>query len=304
MSRVVVTGASGNLGRALCEQLVARGHTPIALSRNPERARAKLPAGTEVAGWANPAQSPPPRDALAGSDAVINLIGEPVAQRWTDEAKQRIRSSRIDTTAQLVTGLEQLGDEERPAVLVSQSATGYYGPCGTTEVTETTPAGNDFLAGVVTDWEAAAMAAAPIMRVVLTRTGVVLTPDGGALAKMLPFFRAGIGGPVAGGHQFVPWVHVDDVVAALIFCAEDSRVSGPVNLTAPNPVDNATLSRVLGRALHRPAVLPVPGFALQLLYGEMSEMVITGQRAVPAKLRESGFTFSQTEIEPALRSVL
>jgi uncharacterized protein len=254
--------------------------------------------------WPAPDKAPPPSEALAGASAVINLIGEPVAQRWSDSAKQRIRSSRVATTTMLVTGLQQLGDEQRPAVLVSQSATGYYGPCGDAEVTESAAPGRDFLAGVVSAWEQAALAAAVNMRVVVTRTGVVLSPDGGALAKMLPFFRAGIGGPVAGGHQYVPWVHVDDVCSALIFCAQTDTLDGPVNLTAPRPVDNAELSRALGKALHRPAVLPVPGFALKLLYGEMAEMVLTGQRAVPGRLLELGFEFQQTEIEPALRSVL
>jgi uncharacterized protein len=304
MSRVVVTGASGNLGSSLCRKLVAGGHTPVALSRDPASARGRLPREAEAVAWPAPDKQPPPSEALAGASAVINLIGEPVAQRWSDSAKQRIRSSRVATTAMLVEGLQQLSDAQRPAVLVSQSATGYYGPCGSAELTESAPAGHDFLAGVVTAWEQAALAAASSMRVVVTRTGVVLSPDGGALAKMLPFFRAGVGGPVAGGHQYVPWVHVDDVCAALIFCAQTNAAQGPVNLTAPRPVDNAELSRALGKVLHRPAVLPVPGFAIKLLYGEMAEMVVSGQRAVPARLQELGFEFSQTEIEPALRSVL
>ncbi len=165
-------------------------------------------------------------------------------------------------------------------------------------------AGDDFLAGVVSAWEQEALGAQNMCRVAVTRTGVVLSPTGGALAQMLPFFRAGIGGPVAGGHQYVPWVHIDDVVGALLHCLDDHEAQGPVNVTAPRPVENAELAKALGRALHRPAVLPVPAFALKLLYGEMSEIVTTGQRAVPRRLEELGYTFHQRELEPALRDVL
>jgi uncharacterized protein (TIGR01777 family) len=263
-----------------------------------------LPQGVEAHAWADPLGSPPPPEALSGAAAVIHLLGEPVSQRWTPEAKQRIRDSRVLSTRHLVSALRALDDDLRPAVLVSQSATGYYGPRGSEQLAEDASPGNDFLAGVVRDWEREALKAAPACRVVVTRTGVVLSPDGGALAKMLPFFRAGVGGPVAGGRQYVPWIHIDDLVAALLFCVERPALAGPVNATAPRPVDNAELSKALGKALHRPAVLPVPGFALKLLYGEMSEIVTTGQRAVPKQLEQAGFGFSQPEIEPALRDVL
>jgi uncharacterized protein (TIGR01777 family) len=189
-------------------------------------------------------------------------------------------------------------------VLVSQSATGYYGPRQSEQIDEHESAGDEFLAGVVSAWEQAALAAAPTCRVVVARTGVVLSPRGGALAKMLPFFRAGIGGPVAGGRQFVPWIHIDDVIAALLFCLDNTEAEGPINLTAPRPVDNAELSRALGHALHRPAVLHVPALALRLLYGDMSEIVTTGQRVMPRRLEELHFSFGHPELEPALRDVL
>jgi uncharacterized protein (TIGR01777 family) len=189
-------------------------------------------------------------------------------------------------------------------VLVSQSATGFYGPRDDRELDEKADAGKDFLAGVVRAWEGEASAAESMLRVVETRTGVVLSTRGGAIARMLPFFRLGIGGPVAGGHQYLSWIHLDDVVGGLLFAIEDSRVSGPVNLTSPEPVTNAEFSRALGRALHRPAVLPVPAPALQLLYGEMAEVVTTGQRVVPRRLRELGFEFRFPALEPALRDVL
>jgi uncharacterized protein (TIGR01777 family) len=171
-------------------------------------------------------------------------------------------------------------------------------------VAEDATAGDDFLAEVVVAWEAEARAAGEVVRVALMRTGVVLSPSGGALATMLPFFRLGLGGPIAGGRQFVPWVHLDDVVGALLWAIEDEQLSGPFNVTAPEGATNAELSRALGRALHRPAVLPVPGLALRLLYGEMSQVVLTGVRAVPRRLTEQGFEFRHPELEPALRDVL
>jgi uncharacterized protein (TIGR01777 family) len=168
----------------------------------------------------------------------------------------------------------------------------------------TAPAGSDFLAGVVRDWEAEALAIAGQVRVVLTRTGVVLSPEGGALSKMLPFFRLGIGGPVASGRQYVAWVHLDDLVGAILCCLDDEQAVGPVNATAPAPVSNREFSRTLGRVLHRPAVLPVPSFALQLLYGEMSQIVTTGQRVMPARLGALGYKFAYPQLEPALRAAL
>ncbi len=301
--RVLVTGATGMIGRGVVAALAARGDEVVALSRDPERARALLGAGVEAHAWPEPQLTPPPQPPLERSDALVHLLGEPVAQRWSPEAKRRIRDSRILSTRQLVAALRAAGDRA-PGVLVSQSATGWYGPAGDEQLEETAPAGSDFLAGVVADWEREARAAESTTRVVCTRTGVVLSPGGGALAKMLPFFRLGIGGPVAGGRQYVPWIHLDDVIAALIHCVDDARADGPVNVTAPNPVTNAQLSRALGRALGRPAVLPVPALAIRLLYGEMATIVTTGQRAVPARLRELGFAFRHPDIEPALRDVL
>ncbi len=189
-------------------------------------------------------------------------------------------------------------------MLVSQSATGFYGPRQDETIDESAPAGDDFLAVVATSWEREAAAVADGVRVALARTGVVLSGDGGALGKMLPPFRLGVGGPVAGGRQYVPWVDRDDVVGGLLRCVDDDRARGPVNLTAPHPVTNAELSRALGRVLHRPAVMPVPALAVKLLYGEMAATVLTGQRAVPARLLELGYEFRYPEVEPALRHAL
>lgn len=304
MARIAVTGATGTIGGAVCRSLIARGDVPVALVRDPERAATSMPKGTEIRAWRDPTVTEPPGVALSGTAGVIHLLGEPISQRWTESARQRIRDSRILSTRLLVAAIGQLEPAERPPVLVSQSATGYYGPSDDRELDEQSPPGDDFLAGLVAQWEAEALGASAMTRVVTTRTGVVLSPSGGALAKMLPFFRAGIGGPVAGGRQYVPWVHIDDVVSGLLFAVDETAVSEAVNLTAPSPVTNAELSRALGHALHRPAVLPVPGFALRLLYGEMSVIVTTGQRAVPRRLEELGFAFTHREIEPALRDVL
>jgi uncharacterized protein (TIGR01777 family) len=302
--RVVITGATGTIGVALASALHARGDSVVALSRDAERGRQVVGANAEVLAWPDPLGTPAPAAALAGSDAVVHLLGEPVAQRWTDASKRRIRESRVLSTRNLVSAINALADDERPGVLVSQSATGYYGPRGDEPLDETALAGSDFLAEVVIAWEYEARQADAKLRVALTRTGVVLSPSGGALATMLPFFKLGIGGPVAGGKQYVPWIHLDDVVGALVFAVDEAEASGPINVTAPNPATNAQLSKVLGRVLHRPAVLPVPGFALKLLYGEMAEVVTTGVRARPAQLQQRGYSFAHPELEEALRDVV
>jgi uncharacterized protein (TIGR01777 family) len=302
--RVLITGATGTIGLALADQLRARGDQVIALSRDPERGQRVLGDGAEVHGWADPVGEPPPAQALRRADGVVHLLGEPIAQRWSDDAKRRIRDSRIKSTQQLVQGLAALPEGERPGVLVSQSAVGYYGARGDAALDEQSPAGHDFLAEIVVAWERAAVAAPGSMRVVYTRTGVVLSSSGGALAKMLPFFKLGIGGPVAGGKQYVPWIHLDDVVGGLICCLDEGTAVGPVNLTAPHPVTNAEMSRALGHVLGRPAVLPVPGLAVKLLYGEMAQIVTGGQRALPARLNELDYGFRHSEIEAALADVL
>jgi uncharacterized protein (TIGR01777 family) len=301
--RVLLTGATGTIGQAVAEALRTRGDRVVALSRDAERGQRLLP-GAEVHAWARPAEQAPPPEALRRVDAVVHLLGEPVAQRWTQEAKQRIRESRVLSTRRLVAALSALPDSERPQVLVSQSATGFYGSRGEAPLDEHASPGEDFLADVVVAWEHEAQTAAPRMRVVCARTGVVLSSGAGALDKMLPFFRLGVGGPVAGGRQYVPWIHLDDVVGALVHCVDRADAEGPVNVTAPQPVTNADFSRALGHALRRPAVLPVPGLAIKLLYGEMSEMVTEGQRVLPARLRELGYEFRHPEVEAALRDVL
>lgn len=303
--RIVVTGATGVIGRAVCRALTARGDQVVALSRDADRARRRLGGdAAEVHAWTAPVREPPPREALSGVSAVVNLLGGSIAQRWSERAKQEIHDSRVLCTRQLTRALRALSDAERPTVLVSQSASGFYGPHGSEDLDETSAPGRDWLARVVVEWEAEASAAADLMRVALTRTGVVLSPEGGALAKMLPFFKLGIGGPVAGGRQYISWVHLDDVVGGLLTCLDHADAEGAVNLTAPTPVTNAEFSRALGRVLGRPAVLPVPGLALRLLYGEMASIITTGQAVAPRRLQMMGYRFAQPELEPALRAVI
>lgn len=302
--RVVVTGATGTIGCPVVSALRDRGDSVVALSRDERRGRERLPADVTVGQWAEPTRQPPPADALRGADAVVHLLGERIDQRWTAPAKLRIRDSRVLSTRLLVAALGELPAEERPRTLVSQSATGVYGTQDARPLDEQAPSGDDFLAQTVVEWEGEARAADSLLRVVCTRTGVVLSPAAGALARMLPFFRLGIGGPVAGGRQFVSWVHLDDVVRAMLRCLDDDRFHGAVNVTAPAPVTNAELSRALGRVLRRPAVLPVPAFALRLLYGEMAHVVLGGQRVLPRRLLALGHTFREPELEPALRDAL
>jgi uncharacterized protein (TIGR01777 family) len=290
--RVAVTGATGTLGRAVAQALESRGDEVTQISRSAP--------GTAI--WSDPKSEQPLLDALRGRDGVVHLLGEQIAQRWSDDVKREIRDSRILATRNLVSALAELPESERPGVLVSQSGAGWYGHRGDERLDESAPAGDDFLAQLTAGWEAEARRAEELgVRVVVNRTGVVLSPQGGALQKMLPFFKAGIGGPVAGGRQYVPWVHLDDVVGAILFELDDERARGPINLTAPEPATNRELSKALGRVLRRPAIAPVPALALRVLYGEMGDIVITGQRAVPARLTELGYKFRQPELEPALR---
>ena len=303
--RVAVTGATGVIGRRAIGAMLGRGDQVSALTRDTDRGREILGGRVELHAWRDHKHAPAPADALERADAVLHLLGEPIAQRWTADAKREIRDSRVLATRSLVSTITALPEDRRPRVLVAQSATGFYGPRGEEPVDESQPAGSDFLAGVTIEWEReAAQAGSAGVRVASTRTGVVLSPSGGALEKMLPPFKLGVGGPVAGGKQYVPWIHLDDVVGAMLRCLDDERASGPVNLTAPNPATNRELASTLGRVLHRPAVVPVPGFALRGLYGEMATIVLTGQRAIPARLHELGYEFRHPDLEAALRDVL
>jgi uncharacterized protein (TIGR01777 family) len=291
--KVAVTGATGLIGARLLTALKARGDEVVVFSRSAAR-------GVQ---W-DPLAGPAPADALSGADAVVHLAGEPVAQRWNDDVKRRIRESRAIGTAHLVDGLRAA--DPRPAVLISTSASGYYGDRGDALVDESTDPGTDFLAEVCSEWERAASVASTEleMRVVVVRNGVVLDAGGGALKTMLPPFKAGVGGPVAGGRQYLPWIAADDVVGIYLAALDSEQWSGPVNASAPAPVTNAEFSRALGRALHRPAVMPVPGFALKLRFGEMATIVTASQRMVPARALALGYRFRFGDLDAALEAAL
>jgi uncharacterized protein len=297
------------IGPALLAGLQDRGAQVTVLTRDPERARADLAGEVEAVRW-DMMNEPAPTQALAGRDAVVHLAGENVAQRWTATAARAIRESRVRGTRNLIEGLRALdtavaADGARPRVLISSSAIGYYGPHADEPLDEEAPPGEDFLARVCAAWEGEAQSATQLgLRVVQVRTGIVLDRNGGALAKMLPPFKLGVGGPVAGGHQYMSWIHRDDLIGMMIAALENEEWSGPVNATAPDPVTNRDFSKLLGAVLHRPSLLPVPGLALRLLYGEMAEIVTTGARVLPAKPLMLGYSFLHPQLDEALRSAL
>lgn len=297
--RVTVTGATGRIGRRLVAALKERGDEVTALSRDPDRAAEQL--GVQAFAW-NLKEDAAPQQALAGRDAIVHLAGEDVGQRWTAAVKAEILDSRERGTRNLVHAI--LETAPRPEALICASASGYYGAHGDEIVDESAPAGDDWLAGVVARWERQAETAKTGTRTVLVRTGIVLDAGGGALKKMLPYFKAGVGGPVGGGGQYMPWIHVDDLVGVYVAAIDNVAFRGPINACVPEPVTNRDFSRALGRALHRPAVAPVPGIALKLLYGEMSQIVLTGVRMVPGRAAELGCEFRHADLDEALRSAL
>jgi uncharacterized protein (TIGR01777 family) len=300
--KVLVTGASGFIGSALCDSLLVRGDAVVGLTRDPKRARRTNP-GIEWQPW-EPTLERPPEQAFEGVDAVVNLLGEKIDQRWTDEAKRRIMESRRTGTHNLVGAIAGL--ERKPRVLVNQSAIGFYGDRGEAIVEESSEGGEGFDAEVVREWERAAREAESTgVRLVIVRTGHVLDPSDGFLAALLRPFKLGLGGPLAGGAQYVSWIHVADEVGILEWAVDDESVSGVVNATAPNPVTNRAFSKALGRALGRPAVLPVPGVTLDLMYGkEFGGVLRGGQRVLPRRALDLGYEFRHPELDEALRDLL
>jgi uncharacterized protein len=300
--RVLVTGASGLIGSALCDALLARGDEVVGLTRDPGRARPKNPTVTWHA-W-RPTTEPAPAAALEGIDGVVNLIGEEINQRLTDQAKVRIRESRIVGTRNLLEGVEASPTE--PSVFVGQSAIGYYGDRGHEIVDEETPPGEGFTAEVPIDWEAAERQAEELFdRVVIFRTGLVLSKEGGLLKQLLLPFRLGVGGPIAGGDQYMSWIHIEDVVGLFLWALDDRRAWGVINGTAPNPVTNREFSKALGRALRRPAFMPVPKFAVAALRGaELADAVAGGARVLPRRAVDLGYEFRHPDLNEALRSAL
>lgn len=299
--RITLTGATGLIGRALVPALQQRGHTVVAWVRSAERARSRLGADVVLV---EDDGSPARLDAaLAGADAVVNLAGESVlGGRWTARRRQALRASRVDLTARLVSAIRRMATP--PQVLVSGSAVGYYGNRGADLLPETAAGADDFLAQLCRDWEAAAMAASDLCRVVTLRTGVVLARDGGALALMAPAFRFGLGGAPGNGRQYMPWIHLHDMAEVIVRAVEDPRYAGPVNAVAPEPVTAAAFARAIGRALHRPVWAPLPAFALRAALGDSASVLLDSQRATPAQLTAWHHPWHFPAIDAALADLL
>jgi uncharacterized protein len=291
--RVVIAGGTGLLGSALVRDLTRDGVAVTVLTRRPRRPQQVRwdPYGS-TAEWAH---------TLDGADAVVNLVGASINRRWTAAYKRELWNSRVHPTQTLVAALKSV--RRVPAVFVSGSAVGIYGPRGDEPVTEQTPPGSDFLAKLGTQWENEALVAKPVTRVVLVRSGIVLDRDAGALPRMALPFRLFGGGRLGSGRQYISWIHRNDWTGMVRWAIANASVTGPLNATAPNPVMNMEFARTLGRVLRRPAIVPAPEFALRLALGEMADVVLGGQRVIPAVASSLGFTFQYPTLEGALRAI-
>ncbi|TVP44341.1 MAG: TIGR01777 family protein [Halomonas sp.] len=299
--RVLVTGGSGFVGQRLCQELIDKGHEVQVVSRTPHKVRDRLPSGCDIRESAQAFIDSPP-------DALINLAGEPIAaKRWSDEQKTELINSRVAATEQLVRLCEQLKENAQPLpkVVISGSAMGYYGDQGKRVVTENSLPNDEFAHRLCKQWEAAAQPLETMgIRLAIVRIGLVLEAGGGSLQKMLPPFKMGLGGRFGSGEQFMPWVHRDDLVAAMLFLLEHDTASGVFNGSAPHPVTNATFTKTLAKALNRPAIFPVPAFVLKAAFGEMSRLLLTGADMRPARLEEAGFSFQYPTLDKALEAIL
>lgn len=302
--RAIIAGGTGFQGKYLIAELAAAGYEVIVLSRNPDQYANQLPTGVRLELW--DAQSAQGWGSLAdGADAIVNLAGENMAAgRWTEKNKQVIRSSRVNAGKAIVQAIEQVVN--KPKVVIQASAVGYYQANEEQKIIEDSPAGNDFQASVCQEWESSS---APVetmgVRRVIIRTGLPLATDGGVLERFLLPFKLYAGGPIGSGKQWTPWIHMTDQVGAIRFLMENPKLSGAFNLCSPNPVTNKQMAQAIGKVMGRPAILPVPGFAMNLLFGQMAdEMLLVGWRELPDRLLKAGYQFRFPEIEPALRDLL
>ena len=300
--KVFLTGGTGFVGTTLTRELVKRGHAVTVLTRSVSTGRG-LPKGASIL-EGNPTQGGPWQEAVAGHDSVINLAGGSIFRRWTDVSKKAIRDSRILSTRNLVEALSARNGKE--TLVFSTSAVGYYGTQGDEELDERSPPGDDFLASLTKEWEAEALKAEKFgARVFLCRFGIVLGSGGGALARMTPLFKWYLGSALGNGRQQVSWIHQQDLVNAYLFLMDTEGVSGPINFTAPNPVTNKEMTRLLGEALKRPTFMPpMPGFLIRLFMGEFASVLLEGQRVIPKKLLEKGFQFQFPNLPEALANLL
>jgi uncharacterized protein (TIGR01777 family) len=300
--RILVTGATGFIGRRFVEECHVRGHNLVALSRDPEAAQRQVPLLENAHAW-NPLQELPPQQAFTGVDAVVHLAGESVTGRWTEEKKRAIRDSRVSSTANLAKAIVRL--ETKPQVMVSASAIGYYGDRGEEELTEDSVPGNDFLADVCQQWEKeSGKVEWAGVRSARVRIGIVLGPGGGALGAMLLPFKLGAGGPLGSGKQWWSWVHRDDLIGLILYLVEHADFSGSVNATAPAPARQKDFAKVLGSVLRRPALLPAPAFALKIVLGGFSAELLSSKRVLPKAAQALGFRFQHPQLEGALRQAL
>jgi len=294
-----LTGGTGFVGDALTQELVQRGHEVTLLTRSLRKVGSKPPKVSLVEG--DPTQKGEWQRSVGEHDIIINLAGASIFSRWTEDRKRNQRESRISTTRNLVDALEGKSIKS----FFSTSAIGYYGFHGDEELTEASLPGNDFLAQLALDWEKEALRAHDLgVRVVLTRFGIVLGEEGGALGQMIPLFKKGIGGPLGNGRQWFSWIHLEDLIQAFLFLVDLPEISGPVNFTSPNPVRNKGLAAALGKVLNRPAFIPAPGFMLRLVLGEFGSILLKGQKVIPQKLLQSGFQFRYPTIEKALIEIV
>jgi uncharacterized protein (TIGR01777 family) len=299
--KVFITGGTGFVGTQLTSRLTQDGHQVTILTRSSKGTRGSLPGISYLEG--DPTKKGSWQEAIKNHDAVINLAGASIFSKWTEEHKKAIRESRVNTTRNIVERIPS--PPERPFVLLSTSAVGYYGFCRDEELSEDSPPGTDFLARLAVEWEGEALKARDKgARVVITRFGIVMGEKGGALSQMIPLFKKYIGGPIGSGKQWFSWVHIKDLAEAFIFLLKHPEISGPVNVCSPNPVRNKDLSRALGRALHRPSFMPAPAFMVKFVLGEFGSVILQGQKVIPKKLLESGFVFEYPDIEKALEDIV
>lgn len=297
--KVVVTGATGFVGKVIVKKLLEAGDEVIVLTRNVAKAAIVLGSSCKYFQWENTNELPP-KEAFEGADGVINLMGETISERWTDERKKSIYDSRIIGTRNLVAGIS--AGSNKPKVLVSTSAIGIYGDRGSEEINESSTLANDFLGKLCQEWEGEANKASEAgLRVVTIRVGIVLGKGGGALAKMLPIFKLGGGGPLGSGEQYMSWIHIEDLASMYLEALKNNSIQGPVNGTALYPTKNLDFTKALGKTLHRPTFLPAPAFALKFVFGEMSQILLGGQKVLPKKLSEAKFRYRYPTLEIALK---